>query len=398
MRVATAQAHESGIDALTRRQTELAELQARLTTGKRVARASDDPTAAARAERALAAIDRASTSERGVEASRVVMVQVESALGDAGGLLQRARELLVSAGNGVYVDAERRAVADELKGIREQLFEVANRDDGAGTYLFGGKGSAERPFVDSPGGVVFAGSAGTTVHGAAANLPLATDGQAAWLAARTGNGVFVTAASPTVRQATVSPGNVVDPALVTGADYDVVFSVAGTTTTYAITMNGAPTAVTAAPYVSGQAINVDGLTFAVSGVPANGDTFTVRPSTPDLSVFDALDAAVAALSTAGRTGAQVAQSNAESLTGIDAVLSNLQGARASAGQLLGRIDGEADRLAGQKLASQTERSNAEDVDMVHAISDFQNRQSGYDAALKSYAMVQRLSLFDYVGG
>jgi hypothetical protein len=57
--------------------------------------------------------------------------------------------------------------------------------------------------------------------------------------------------------------------------------------------------------------------------------------------------------------------------------------------VLNRIESETGRLADQKLASQTERSNAEDVDMVHAISEFQNKQSGYDAALKSYAMVQR---------
>jgi len=55
-----------------------------------------------------------------------------------------------------------------------------------------------------------------------------------------------------------------------------------------------------------------------------------------------------------------------------------------------------DRLDAQKLQGQTERSNAEDLDMVQAISDFQNKQSGYDAALKSYSMVQRLSLFQYL--
>ena len=46
----------------------------------------------------------------------------------------------------------------------------------------------------------------------------------------------------------------------------------------------------------------------------------------------------------------------------------------------------------------SDRSNAEDLDMLQAVSDFQNKQSGYDAALKSYAMVQRLSLFQYVNG
>ena len=79
-------------------------------------------------------------------------------------------------------------------------------------------------------------------------------------------------------------------------------------------------------------------------------------------------------------------------------MGHLQSARSAAGQVLNRIDSETDRLDNQKLASDSERSNAEDVDMVHAISDFQNKQSGYDAALKSYAMVQRLSLFQYVNG
>ena len=33
---------------------------------------------------------------------------------------------------------------------------------------------------------------------------------------------------------------------------------------------------------------------------------------------------------------------------------------------------------------------------AEAISKFQNMQTGYDAALKSYSMVQRLSLFEYL--
>ena len=80
------------------------------------------------------------------------------------------------------------------------------------------------------------------------------------------------------------------------------------------------------------------------------------------------------------------------------MLGNLVTARAAAGAVLNRIDSETERLDAQKLASTIERSNAEDVDMVHAISNFQSKQSGYDAALKSYAMVQRLSLFQYVNG
>ena len=398
MRIATANAYDAGIDALVRRQVELAEMQDRMTSGKRVAKASDDPAAAARAERALAAIGRTETSQRAVEASKVAMVQTESALGAAGEILQRARELLIAAGNASYTDAERASLAGELRSLREQLFTLANQSDGAGTYLFGGQGATQRPFVDAPGGVQFAATGGQTRTEATTNLPLTTDGQAAWLSARTGNGVFVTSASSGVTGATIDSGRVSEPSALTGSDYSLQFSVSGGVTTYAVMKDGLPTAVTAAPYVSGQAIVVDGMTMTVSGTPADGDSFDIVPSTPTLSVFGMLDGAILGLQTTGRTGSQIAQATSQNLRDIDSVMGNLQTARAFAGEVLNRIESETGRLDDQKLASQAERSNAEDVDMVHAISEFQNRQSGYDAALKSYSMVQRLSLFQYVNG
>ena len=398
MRISTANAFASGIDSLTRRQSELSGLQDQMTSGKRVAKASDDPAAAARAERALASISRTETSQRAVDASKVVMTQTESSLGSADDLLQRARELMVSAGNASYSDAERASIAGELRTLRDQLFTVANQSDGAGTYLFGGQGATQKPFVDAPGGVQYAATGGQTRTEAGTNLPLTTDGQASWLSARTGNGVFVTSAAAGAANATIDTGIVSDPSALTGADYSLNFSVAGGVTTYAVLKNGLATAVTAAPYVSGQAITVDGMTVSVSGTPATGDQFQIVPSTPTLSVFATLDKAITGLQTTGRTASQITQATGENLRDVDSVMGNLPTARAAAGAVLNRIDSETDRLGAQKLASTTERSNAEDVDMVHAISDFQNKQSGYDAALKSYAMVQRLSLFQYVNG
>ena len=39
---------------------------------------------------------------------------------------------------------------------------------------------------------------------------------------------------------------------------------------------------------------------------------------------------------------------------------------------------------------------AEDLDMVQALSDFKAKQTGYEAALSSYSLVQGMSLFDYL--
>jgi flagellar hook-associated protein 3 FlgL len=396
MRISTSSAFEAGIETLTKRQIELAQSQERLTSGKRVAKASDDPAAAARAERALAGELRAETSQRAVDASRSAMTLTEGALADANELMQQVREALVAAGNASYSDQERKGLAQKLAGIRQQLLAVANRGDGAGNYLFAGQGTTVAPFLDGPGGVSYQAVAGQLKTEAGTDLPLSVDGQALWMTARTGNGVYETSAGAGVTSAWIDNGQVSDPSAITGSSYTLQFSVAAGVTTYAVLQDGLPTAVTAAPYVSGQDIVLDGMSFKITGAPANGDTFTTQPSTSTLSVFDALDTAIADLGTPGLTGAQIAQNTTDNLRNVDSAMGWLQRARAVAGEALLRVDNETGRLDSQKLAAQTERSNAEDLDMVDAISKFQNQQTGYDAALKSYSMVQRMSLFQYL--
>ena len=396
MRLSTSNTYNTALDSLVDRQARLAGTQEQLTTGKRVNHASDDPAAAARAERALAAERRAVASQRAVDASNNAMTLTETALADAGTLLQSAREALVAAGNATYTDAERKGVANQLQDLRDQLFAVANRTDGAGTHLFGGQGSSQAPFVDRPGGVQFQGTSGQMQAASGEALPLTMDGEGTWMQARTGNGVFATRALASTGSAVIDAGKVTDPSLLTGSTYRLQFSVVGNTTTVSVLKDGNPTAQTNVAFKPGQAIQVDGMSATITGAPANGDAFELAPSTPDLSVFDALDNAIADLKTPGRSGSTIAQTNAVNLTRLDAVLGQLIAGRSQIGAVLNRADSVTDRLASLKLSNQTERSNAEDLDMTQAISDFSNQQTGYDAALKAYSMVQRLSLFNYL--
>lgn len=409
MRISTANQYDSTIDNIQRRQIGLSEAQDRLSSGKRVLRASDDPAAAARAERALATELRSSTSQRSAEASRVLVSQTESALGDAYELLQQAREAVVGAGNASYTDAERAIQADKIKGLRDALLAVANRSDGSGSYLFGGQGSNQPPFVDSPApaGVQFSGIAGQTLTDADTALPLTFDGAGAWLTARTGNGVFVTQSAGNsitgqpVSGAVIDTGSVNDPsALFPVADtgYRVRFTSATAydIESFPLATPNVVTPVSSGTYMDGRSIDLNGMSFAISGAPVNGDQFELTPSTPSLSVFDVLDNAVANLKQGGRTGAQIAQATSDNLRDIDASMGTLRSARSSAGEVLNRIETVFNRLADQKLNAQTERTNAEDLDLVDAISDFKNKETGYDAALKSYSLVQKLSLFQYL--
>jgi flagellar hook-associated protein 3 FlgL len=397
MRITTATSRDRAIEILQRNQQELTVAQQKLASGKKIAKPSDDPTGAARVERALAREARADASQRGLEASRNAMTQAESALGDASELIQHVREIVVQAGNPSLGDDQRKLLADAIRGIRGQLLTVANRHDGAGGMLFGGQGSSQPPFVDAPGGVQFRGTQGHTMAASGEPLPLSADGGETFLRARSGNGVFVTEpAAGNGGGAWIDAGRVVDPAAVTGDPYSIVFDTSSGAATYAVLRNGAPTGVVAAPWLSGQAIEVDGLSMTVTGQPANGDRFEVTPSARDLSLFDALDRVAAGLEIRNRSDAQRAQTVAAGLRDIDASISAIVGERARLGEVLNRTDAVEQRLADGKLLAQTERSAAEDIDMVQAVSDFTEKQTSYDAALKAYSMVQRLSLFEYI--
>jgi flagellar hook-associated protein 3 FlgL len=411
MRISTRQAYEVGLERLQTRQFELTQQQERLTSGKRVARASDDPAAAARAERALAASARQDASQRALDASRNTLTLTESTLGEAGELLQQVRETLVAAGNGAYSDAERMGVAERLAALRSQLLAAANRGDGAGGFLFAGQGSAEPPFVDGTAGVSFRGAAGQTLTALDDTLAQSVDGQAAWLQALSGNGFFETrvvgatpdqagvwidtgrVTDPTVFFAATSPPAVADPA---NLDYRITFAGSGAATTFSVTKDGAATALANVPYASGRSIELDGMAFTISGTPGAGDAFELRPATPTQSVFSSLDRAITELRTPQRSASAVTQGVQIALAGIDGSMGALQTLRARVGEALNRADRIEGRIAIDKVAAEDQRSKAEDLDMVAAISSFQNQQAGYEAALKAYATVQRLSLFDYV--
>lgn len=138
MRVATAHSYDSTVNNLNKRQAALSDLQERISTGKRVLRASDDPVAAVLAESTQNKLSRVAADQRALEHSRTSITQAESALGQAGSLVQDVRDLLVAAGNAAYGSKEYKNLAQELEGLRDQLIGVANQKDSAGRTLFGG--------------------------------------------------------------------------------------------------------------------------------------------------------------------------------------------------------------------------------------------------------------------
>lgn len=410
-RLGTANMYDNALRNLGTRQTNLSNLQENLTSGKRVVRASDDPVSAAQAERAINRLARIQTEQRALETQRNAIAQAESALGDAVDLVQNFRELVVNAGSAALTPNDRNTIANQLQGLREQLLEVANRKDTNGIPLLSALGSALAPFLGplstSPD-YSFEGLPGQTAS-SGVSIPNTLDGEAAFMFDPQRDGVYTAGVSaiPSSRSLNTTAVTPVDPSLVTGDNYTITFSAVGpgatpgtTTATYTLTntTTGAVSPAVVVPdYPTDKpvtiAINsIPGLSFDIKGNPATGDTITLQPSP---SMFSTLDNAIRDIRSAPDSNA-AAQAVGQALGNMDIGLERLHNMRGYAGELLNR----ADRITGdqEKRSIQLEgdRSRAEDLDMIQGISDFQNQQVGYEAALKSYAQVQKLSLFNFI--
>lgn len=121
--------------------------QEMVSTGKRILRPSDDPigsSAALALRRQLGDVGRYMGS---VAAATPTLELSTAALQDASGLLSDAKQLAVSGMNGTLNDADRRAIANQVRGLKDRLLELANSRSGD-AYLFGGTATDRPPFEE----------------------------------------------------------------------------------------------------------------------------------------------------------------------------------------------------------------------------------------------------------
>jgi flagellar hook-associated protein 3 FlgL len=417
-RLSSSNTYDNAVRNLQTRQTSLANLQEELTSGKKITSPSDDPTGAAQAERAMTRIARIAADQRALEAQKSSITAAEGALGDISTALQSFRELTVSAGNGINTAADRQTIALQLSGLKDQILSIANKSDSNGQPLFAALGSALAPFVgpqSSAPDYTFNGLPGQATSTETA-IPATLDGNAAFMQQPTKDGVYNVTTTNTVagnipngRTLQTDGVTVTNSTLVNGSAYTINVTGVDTTTvpgqttvTYDVLENpnvGGPYLGQSGSFPTTQTNGVltvtamPGLSLKINGTPAVNDQITVTPAP---SLFSTLDSAIKDIGTAANANAATQAVN-QALTNLDIGMAKVSAVRGRAGDLLNRADRITSNNDNKTIQQQSDRSRAEDVDMITAISAFQNQQTGYSAALQSYAQVQKLSLFNFIG-
>ena len=406
LRISTNAIYESGTSQINSLQSQMAKTQNQLSTNKRLLTAADDPIASARAlelTQSQSMNTQFATNRSNANAS---LSLVDKTLSDVSNQITDIQSLIVTAGNGGYSQSDREALATELEGRMSDLLGLANTSNGVGGYLFSGYASTTQPYSQTPTGATYQGDQGqrTLQVGSTRKMAISESGSAIFDAIGTGNGTFQTQAAATNTGAgIVAPGAVTDRSKFTGHDYAVNFSVSGTpaVTTYSVIDNSVSPAANVLqdqPYTAGASISFDGMSFDIKGAPANGDSFTVKPSQKQ-SVFTTVNDLIKTLRTPdnGSSGkAALANGLATASSNMQNALDNVLTVQASVGARMKELDSLDSTGTDLDTQYQTTLSGLQDLDMVKAISLFSQQQQTLQAAQLSFKTMSSLSLFNYI--
>jgi len=151
MRLSTLYMYKQSSEAMTKRMSQSNEAYLRMSAGKTLLKASDDPTAATDAVKHQDALAKLEMYSSVRSRARGTLEFQDHILNGVGNLMTTTlKEKIVAAGNGAYSNEDLQALGEEIKGIRENLLDLANSRDSSGRYIFSGF-NTDTPAFDEVG-------------------------------------------------------------------------------------------------------------------------------------------------------------------------------------------------------------------------------------------------------
>lgn len=157
MRISTLYMFKQSAESMSKRVSENNEVYMKLSSGKTLLRASDDPQGATDAVRYQDALSQLELYSDARSRMRGTLQHEENILNGVNALFATLNEKAVAA-KSESSDEARHALGAEIKGIRDNLLDLANNRDSSGRYIFSGY-NTDSPAFDASG--IYQG--GTTV-------------------------------------------------------------------------------------------------------------------------------------------------------------------------------------------------------------------------------------------
>ena len=405
MRISTSQYFGMNVQTMDDQQSTLAQLYQQLSSGVSLATPSDNPVGAAQAVQLSMQGATLSQYADNQNTALAALQAEDGSLSSINNVLTSINTQLVRAGDGSLNDGDRGAIATQLQGLRNQLMGLANGTDGSGNYLYAGYQASTPPFsINSSGAVQYNGDNGVQHVQVAGTRNIATGdtGRSVFLSISPAGSSAVTAGNAAnTGTGTIGSVSVSNPTVPTNQHkYTINFT---SSTTYTITDLTNSTTTAPQAFTAGQAITLGGggQNVTISGAPNAGDSFSVTPAAQsNTDVFANLDSVIAALQTpvSGTVGqANLTNALGTAMTSLRNTLNNVTTVQTSVGGREQEIEALQSVTQTNSLQTQSNLADLTQTNLTQVISKYTMTQFSLQAAQQGFSMIQKLSLFDYIG-
>lgn len=397
MRISTQQIFNRSVDALLNQQREISKTSEQLATGRKIVNPSDDPSGSSRALRLTESINALESFALIRNNARDSLNQQQSILGRMGDIVSEIRTSIVQAGNEPLDPQSKRGIANKIESLVDSLAGLANSTDGNGAFLFAGYLNDAPAYTKNADGVYeYQGDDNVRIEQVDTGRDLRIG--------ETGPNIFNSFSDGRQYQVQADPDNTgslsysefrirdrEDPNY--GDQFTVEF--ADNAGVLEFSVDGGPPQAYNSDITQ---IEYNGVSFTISGVAADGDTFTVGQAKDiQTDAFSSLAGIVEGL----RSDVEVPNGEAQyentiqtGLRQVDQIFENLLAVRSRMGVNLAELDTLDTVNESRLLSLKQSKSAIIDLNFVEAVSEFTQQQTAIDAAQKAFIRVAGLSLFN----
>ena len=427
MQVSTKLLNQQQVRQFSKINDKIADTQERVSTGKSILRASDDPVAAVNLSVAREQSLLLSQFQRNIASAENKLNMTDLTLQETVNVLTRFSELITMARNGALNEEGHLAISTEMKQLKEVLLGLANTTDANGQGIFSGFNGVGRPFeMKVDGSVEYLGNRGQNSLAISENMSISTniDGGSAFMRIDTEGGrrslfdivdltinAVETASAFSPKANAFNRANVYFelPSRMEEWSLELSGSIGSKTIKASINEGGLQNmvdAINAATAETGTAasLNADGTSITLID-DMNGD-ITIKNIQIE-GINAALDQVVSYIEFTGMDAAGVATTKSQKMTDSDQLVSssignmqkaidNLSLQRAYVGGQLSKAATQIDVVGARKLAVDRDVSRLGDADLAALITDLQAQLTNLNAAQAAFAKIGQQSLFDYI--
>jgi flagellar hook-associated protein 3 FlgL len=417
MRISTSEFLLGSVNNLLTQQGNVNQLNREIATGETMLSAASDPGGAAQVVDLANQVGTLSYDQANGQYATEAMQSGVSTLNQVTTLLVQLRQTAEAAANGTVTQSGRQADISNAQTLLQQLVQLANTQGTNGGYLFSGSKTDVPAFVTLPSGqVAFNGDASTNNVEIAPSLSVASSisGQNIFMNVPAGTGgVAVSAGASNTGTAFALTDGITSLSQVTtaafaGTQYDISFNAAGSALTYQVTSgHGVPGSagytatsgiIASGSYAAGSNIIFGGIEVQVSGTPAAGDSFAVKPGATT-SLFQTVQNLISALGLPQDNAAQTAlaqQALQNVLANIDNAQTSVLSAQATLGTGLSEIQSVQTQTGAERDSASTAMSNLQSASLPQVLANYSEGVTALQAAQLAFAKVQNLTLFQYL--